>query len=194
MTGGTTMSEHRFTEGNLIILYAIHRGGSMNGIVPDYIRERIRLGLDTLGIVMSSKPDRYNTKIILVTGEENAGAIKELLQKGGVDEKMIVLDSRSKNVAQTLDQILNMIKPRPNPPHIYFVGSVWLRDIYESIVTSKFRGYKVQFEGALDHRPVKDVEQDRALEPPKRNSEYYKRKTKDKVIDILLNYIFREKK
>jgi hypothetical protein len=188
------MSEHRFTEGNLIVLYAIHRAGPMNGIVPDYIRERIRVSLDTLRIVMSSKPDRYDTKIVLVAGEENARAVKELLQKGGVDEKMIVLDSRSQNVAQSLDRILNMIKPRPNPPHIYFVGSVWLREVYDSIVFSKFRGYKVQFEGALDHRPVKDVEQDRGLEPRKRNSEYYKRKVKDKVIDTLLNFIFREKK
>ena len=188
------MSEHRFTEGNLIILYAIYRARSMNGIVPDHIRERIRVSLDTLRIVMSSKPDRYNTEIILVAGEESAGAIKGLLQEGGVDEKMIVLDSRSRNVAQTLDLTLNMIKPRPNPPHIYFVGSVWLREVYDSIVMSKFREYKVQFEGALDHRPVKDVEQDRALESPKRNSEYYKRKAKDKMIDIFLNYIFREKK
>jgi hypothetical protein len=119
--------------------------------------------------------------------------VKEALLKEGVDEKIIVIDSSPKNIAQTFDRVLVMIKSRINPPHIYFVGSVWQRDIYDSIVVSRLKGYRVQFEGALDHRPVREVEQERAFEAPRKNSEYYKKKAKDKAINMLLNHIFPEK-
>ncbi|MGC1927815.1 MAG: hypothetical protein WA667_02480 [Candidatus Nitrosopolaris sp.] len=188
------MSEHRFTEGNLIILYAIYRGRSADGrSLPDYLLERVQVCLDTLRIITRSKPDKHKTTIVVVTNLESAGAVKEALLKGGVDEKMIVIDSIPKNIAQTFNRVLGMVKSLTNPPHIYYVGSVWQRDIYDSIVISRFKGYRIQFDGALDHRPVREVEQERAFEAPKKNSEYYKKKAKDKGIDMLLNYIFPEK-
>ena len=188
------MSGHRFTEGNLVILYAIYRGRSADGrSLPDYMLERVKVCLDTLRIITRSKPDKHKTTIVVVANPESVGVVKEALLKEGVDEKIIVIDSSPKNIAQTFDRVLDMIKSRINPPHIYFVGSVWQRDIYDSIVVSKFKGYRVQFEGALDHRPVHEVEQERAFEAPRKNSEYYKKKAKDKAINMLLNHIFPEK-
>jgi hypothetical protein len=119
--------------------------------------------------------------------------VKEALLKGGVDEKIIVIDSGPKTIAQTFDRVLDILKTRVNPPHVYFVGSVWLRDIYDSVVISKLKGYRIQFDGALDHRPVHEVEKERGFETPRKNSEYYKKKAKSKALDMLLNYIFPEK-
>ncbi len=170
------MSGHRFTEGNLVILYAIYRGRSADGrSLPDYMLERVKVCLDTLRIITSSKPDKHKTTVAVVANLESVGVVKEALLKEGVDEKIIVIDSIPKNIAQTFDRVLDMIKSRINPPHIYFVG------------------YRVQFEGALDHRPVHEVEQERKFEAPRKNSEYYKKKAKDKAINMLLNHIFPEK-
>lgn len=188
------MSEHRFTEGNLIILYAIFRGRSADGRrLPDYVLERIKVCMDTLRIITRSKPDKHRTSILVVANLESGELVKEALLKGGVDEKIIVIDSGPKNITQTFDQVLDILKSRVNPPHVYFVGSVWLRDIYDSIVVSKLKGYRVQFDGALDHRPVHEVEKERGFETPRKSTEYFKKKAKSKALDMLLNYIFPEK-
>jgi hypothetical protein len=44
----------------------------------------------------------------------------------------------------------------------------------------------------LDHRPFDEVEREKELNIPKKGIRYYKRKAKDKTIDILLNHIFPE--
>jgi hypothetical protein len=67
---------------------------------------------------------------------------------------------------------------------------VWLHDIFNSTVVSKLNGYKVQFYGALDHRPVDEVEHEKTLDVPKRGVEYYKQQAKNKAVDVLLNIIF----
>jgi hypothetical protein len=188
------MSEFRFTDGNLIILYGINRGKSADGELPDHIKERVKVCLGTFNIIMKSKPDKQKTLVIVVAEEKSGKLIKEELVKGGVEENIIAIDSSSENVAQTFDRIIDMIKTRSNPPYIYFIGSVWLRDIYDSTVVSKLKGYKVRFEGALDHRPVEEVEKEKALDVPRKGIEHYKKRSKDKAIDILLNYIFPEER
>lgn len=188
------MSEQRYTEGNVIILYTIYRGGSANlRILPDYILERVKVCLGTMRIIISSKPDSHKTTVVIVANQLSVAMVKDALLKGGVNEKLILIDSKPKNIYQTFSRILDMIKGQANPPHIYFVGSVWQKDIFDSIVVSRFKGYKVQFEGALDHRPVYEVDQDRAQETPRRKLEYYKRKAKVKGIDLLLSSVFHEK-
>src|ERR671923_238117 len=185
------MSEYRFTDGNLILLYAVHRGRSAaDGGLPDYILERVRLGIETYGIVMRSKPDRHKTMVMIVGEQGPAEKGKQMMVQGGVDEKIIAIDSDSQNMAQTIDRIYGMVKSKPNPPFIYFVGSVWLHDIFNSTVVSKLNGYKVQFYGALDHRPVDEVEHEKTLDVPKRGVEYYKQQAKNKAVDVLLNIIF----
>ena len=88
-------------------------------------------------IIMKSKPDKQKTLVIVVAEEKSGKLIKEELVKGGVEEKIIGIDSSSENVAQTFDRIISMIKTRSNPSYIYFISSAWLREIYDSTVVSK---------------------------------------------------------
>src|SRR5919199_2333229 len=176
------MSDYHFTDGNLIVLYCIYRGKLGDGILPDYIKERVKVCLETFSIIIRSKPDKHKTMIIVVADRKSAQDVKGELIKGGVDERIIGIDTTSKSVSETFNHIVYMIKSKTNPPHIYFVGSVWLRDIYDSQVVSKLKGYKIQFEGALDHRAVEEVEKEKAMDIPKKGIEYYKRKAKDKAV------------
>ena len=198
------MSQYRFTDGNLIVLYAIYNRKSAAATsstatattttedvkLPDYIMERVKLGVETYNMVMSSKADKHKTMIIIVGKPDPAEKVREALVQGGVKPDIIAIDSESHNMAQTIDRINNMIKVKPNPPFIYFIGSIWLHDIFNSTILSKMKGYRVQFYGALDHRPVDEVEREKALDVPKEGIEYYKQQTKNKVVDILLNIIF----
>jgi hypothetical protein len=90
--------------------------------------------------------------------------------------------------------VLKFIKKRANPPYIYFVGSVWHKDIYDSAIFSKMNDYQIRFEGAADHRPVNDVAREKALNRPTRGIGYYKGKLKNKAVDMVLNYIFPDDK
>jgi hypothetical protein len=184
------MSEYRFTDGNLIVLYAVHKGRSGDGGLPDYILERVKLGLETHGVVMKSRPDKHKTMVMVVGEQGPAEKVKEALVQGGVKPDIIAIDTDSGDMAQTIDRIADMIKSKPNPPFIYFIGSVWLHDTFNSTVVSKLKGYRIQFYGALDHRPVDEVESEKALDVPKKGVEYYKQKAKNKAVDVLLNIIF----
>lgn len=184
------MSEYRFTDGNLIILYAIHTGRPEDGSLPDYIHERIKAALETYRIVMSSRPDRHKTMVIVVGESGPAEKVKKELVGGGVEERVIAIDSDSKNMAETIERVHGMIEKKPNPPFIYFVGSVWQHDTFNSQVISTLKGYRVQYYGALDHRPVGEVESEKSLDQPKKGKEYYKRKAMNKAVDVLLNLIF----
>lgn len=193
MDNGTYLSEYRFTDGNLIILYALHNQHSSkrNGI-PDYIDERVKLCIETYRITVQSRPDGNKTTILIVGRQSDIKYITEILTKAGVDPKIVTGDYQSKNVFQCFDRVKDIIKTRANPPYLYFIGSVWLKEIYDTVVVSRMKGYRVQFEGALDHRPVREVEEEKALNAPKRGLEHYKRKAKDKAIDLVLNRMFPE--
>jgi hypothetical protein len=184
------MSDYRFTDGNLIVLYAVHTGRNADGSLPDYIKERIKVGLETHTIVMGSRPDKHKTMVIVVGEAVQAAKVKDELARGGVDEKIIAIDSDSKDVGQTVDRIYGMIEKKPNPPFVYFVGSVWHHEILNSAILAKMKGYRVQFYGALDHRPVAEVEEEKQLDQPKKGVEYYKQRAKNKAVDVLLNIIF----
>jgi hypothetical protein len=184
------MSEYRFNDGNLIVLYAVHKGKSSDGGLPDYILERVKLGLETHGMVMRSRPDKHKTMVMIVGELGSAEKVKEALVQGGVKQDIIAIDTDSGNMAQTMDRVAEMIKSKPNPPFVYFIGSVWLHDIFNSTVVSKMKGYRIQFYGALDHRPVDEVESEKALDVPKKGMEYYKQRAKSKAVDVMLNIIF----
>ncbi|HUG96009.1 MAG TPA: hypothetical protein VMJ94_00575, partial [Nitrososphaera sp.] len=147
------MSEYRFTDGNLIVLYAVHKGKSADGGLPDYVLERVKIGLETHGMVMRSRPDKHKTMVMIVGESGPAEKVKEALVQSGVKQDIIAIDTDSGNMAQTIDRVAEMIKSKPNPPFVYFIGSVWLHDIFNSTVLSKMKGYRIQFYGALDHRP-----------------------------------------
>jgi hypothetical protein len=182
----------RFTDGNLIVLYTLFPKKPDDESIPGHIKERIKLCLNIFSMITQSKPDRHKTEILVIAKGNFIHEIKTELVKGGVEEKIIAVKHTPKNVSQTFDEVVKICRSRINPPQIYFVGSVWLRDIYDSVVVSRLRGYKVQFEGALDHRPVDEVERDRAADAPKKGMAYYKKSAKDKAVDIFLNRMFSE--
>ena len=184
-------SEFRFTDGNLIVLYAIHTGKpNSEGNLPDYVKARINLGLETYGMIIKSKPDKNKTMVMIVGNAEQAKLVKLELVRGGIREDIIAIDSDSKNMVQTISRMANMVSSRPNPPFVYFIGSVWLEDIFKSTIVSKLKGHRIQFYGALDHRPVDEVEREKALDIPKNSMENYKHQAKNKAVDMLLNIIF----
>ena len=186
------MSDHHFTDGNLIILYAMHRRKNPNSELPDYIKERIKACIAIFKIAIQSKPDKHKTMIVVFSNGEAVDNIRTELIKAGIDHTTITVDSIPKNIAQTFDGILNIIKTRINPPYMYFIGSVWQRDIYDSMVSSKLQGYMIQFEGAPDNRPIDEVEEDKNIDIPRKGMVFYKKKVKDKAIDMLLNHMFHE--
>ena len=100
----------------------------------------------------------------------------------------------SKTIESVFNRVLMRITKLANPPCIYFIGSIWQKDVYNSIVASKLKEYKVFFEGALDDRPYEVVQKDKPVEEPKKGSIYYKNKITNKAIDVLLNYIFPKNK
>jgi hypothetical protein len=185
------MSEYRFTDGNLLVLYAIHRGKpETKGELPDYVKERIKVGLETYGMIMKSRPDKHKMMVMIVGDQGVAGKVKDELVKGGISNEITAIDTDSQNMAQTIGRIADMIKAKPNPPFIYFIGSVWLHDIFKATVAGRLKGYKVQFYGALDHRSVDEVEREKALDVPKKTMENYKQQAKNRAVDMLLNIIF----
>jgi hypothetical protein len=184
------MSDYRFTDGNLIVLYSLHTGKTADGSLPDYVKERIKTCLDTYKIVMSSRPDKHKTMVVIVDETDRAEKAKAELVKGGVDEKIIAIDPDSRDLAQSIDRIWEMIRKKPNPPFVYFIASVWHHDTFNSAIISTLKGYRVQFYGALDHRPVSEVESEKNVDKPKKGMEYYKQKAKNKAVDVLLNIIF----
>lgn len=188
------MSEYRFTHGNLVILYAIHRQTYLVGQnrIPDHVNERIKSCLNIQKIIEQSKPDGRKTVIWVVSGQHDGDYLLKRLGDAGIDEKTIAMDYLSKNVSECFDRVMTSVSDRTNPPYLYFIGSVWHKEIYDSVVLSKLKGYRIQFEGALDHRPVKEVEEEKSLDAPRKGLEYYKRKTMDKAIDIVLNRMFPE--
>lgn len=209
------MPDVTFTYGNILILYCIFKKensySSAKSIlssnnknnerltddsfnIPDYIVGRINLCIETFNIIMSSKPDKLQTTIVIVSDNNYAKQIKEQLISCGVSEQYIEHDSTSKSVESVFNNILTRIKKLANPPCIYFIGSVWQKDVFNSVVASKLKDYKVFFEGALDNRPYEIVQQDKLIEEPKKGSAYYKGKITNKAIDILLNYIFPKNK
>src|SRR5919202_3319865 len=183
------MSAYRFTDGNLLILYAIHksRPTAADGDIPDYIKERIKVCLETYGMIMRSRPDKHKTMVMIVGASKPAQKVREELVKGGIRDETIAIDTDSQNMAQTIRRIADMIKTKPNPPFIYFIGSVWLHDIFKSTVLGKLKDYKVQFYGALDHRPVDEVEREKAIDVPKKDIENYKQQAKNTTLLMLLN-------
>jgi hypothetical protein len=188
------MSEEKFTEGNLIILYAKHRTKDAEPQnLPIEIHERVKTCLNTMKLIRSSKPDKNKSTILIISTLEIGNLVREELLDNRIDERSIKIDSRPKNFSETFDLAVRMIESKANPPHIYFICPFWLKDIYDSLIESKLKGYRIQFDGTPDRRPVQVVEQEKLFETPRKNSNYYKNRAKNKAIDMLLNYIFHEK-
>ena len=188
------MPQPHFTDGNLIILFGAHTEGEAAEAVPNYVEERIKVCVDLYRIVTTSKPDRNNTLVLVVVDTNTGLTMKKTLVEGGIKEDLILFADSPKSVEQSFDYVLNFIKKRANPPYMYFVGSDWHKDTYDSAVLSKMKGYQIRFEGAPDYRPVDSVSKDKERNAPTKGMGYYKDKLKNKAVDMVINYIFPDDK
>jgi hypothetical protein len=162
--------------------------------LPDFVIGRIALCIETFNIIMKSKPDKFNTSLILISKSEYTRDITDRLIAGGISENYIENDNNSKSIESVINNVLFKMNSLTNPPTIYFIGSVWQKGVFDSIVVSKLKKFKVNFEGALDHRSYDVIQKDKLTEEPKKGSIYYKHKLTNKAIDTLLNYIFSNKR
>lgn len=163
--------------------------------LPDFVKSRIILCINTFNIIMKSKPDKFHTKVVLVAESRFSQIIIDYLKQNGVSSQYIEQDNISKSIESVLNNLNARISTLNNPPAIYFVGSVWQKEVFDSIIVSKFKQkMRVVFEGSLDHRPYEFIQRDKMTEEPKKGSDYYKQKVKNRAIDSLLNYIFSNKK
>jgi hypothetical protein len=162
--------------------------------LPDFVIGRIALCIETFNIIMKSKPDKFNTSLILISKSEYTRDITDRLIAGGISENYIENDNNSKSIESVINNVLFKMNSLTNPPTIYFIGSVWQKGVFDSIVVSKLKKFKVHFEGALDHRSYDVIQKDKLTEEPKKGSIYYKHKLTNKAIDTLLNYIFSNKR
>jgi hypothetical protein len=188
------MSRPRFTDGNLIILYANHTKNDETEALPNHVRERVKVCVDLYRIINTSKPDKKSTLISIIADERSGQDIKKMLMESGVDENLVLLNASPRNVQQTFDYILEFIQKRANPPYIYFVASIWQKDIFDSVALSKMKDYQIRFEGAPDHRTGDDIAKEKALNMPTKGMEYYKDKLKNKAVDMVINHIFPDEK
>lgn len=190
------LPQTRFSEGNLIVLYANFKADDKktDGI-PEYLNERLKTFTNVYGRILKSKPDRLKTEILLVSSDASLGnEIKQLLCNSNyIDVSKITIVSDKSTLADALEFVLKSIKERANPPTVYVIASHWYREIYDAIET-KFNGYQTHFEGALDHRPMEEIVKEKQRETPKKGIEFYKDKAKNKALDLLLNHIFPDKK
>jgi hypothetical protein len=187
------MSENRFVSGNVIVLYCNFIKLESNKQLPQHIMERIAVCTKIYERIIKSKPDKSDTIINVAAGNDEGSIIKNQLLKNGVEESKIVIVNSYNNIGHLFSVLMNEIKKRPNPPTIYFVSSYQQKDIFDK-VTEGYKGYRVQFEGAFDKRPNESIEEDAKKEKLSKRITNIKEKGKNKMVDMLLNYIFPENK
>jgi hypothetical protein len=187
------MSENRFLSGNVIVLYCNFVQIESNNQLPPHIMERIAVCTRIYERIMKSKPDKSDTIVNIAAGNEAGNIIKNHLIENGVEESKIVVINSYNNIGHLFSVLMDEIKKRPNPPVIYFVSSYQQKDIFDKVVEG-YKGYKIQFEGAFDKRPNEFVEEDAKREKLNKRFTNVKEKGKNKMFDMLLNYIFPDNK
>ena len=187
------MSENRFTSGNVIVLYCNFVKIESNNQLPPHIMERIAVCTKIYERIMKSKPDKSDTTINVAADKEVGGIIKNHLLKNEVEESKIVLRNSYNNIAHLFSLLMDETMQKPNPPAIYFVSSYQQKDIFEKIIAG-YKDYRIQFEGAFDNRPNKFIEEDAKKEKMNKSFTNIREKGKNKMVDMLLNYIFPENK
>ena len=203
------LSDNAFTYGNMILLYCRFNTDNLSqqeedkisernvsyDSLPDFVKARITLSIQTFNIIMKSKPDKFHTTVILIADTTFNQIVKDRLIIEGVSAQYIEQDNTSKTIESVLNNVANRVRSLDNPPTIYFVGSVWQKEVFDSIADSRSKSkFKILFEGALDHRPYEFIQKDKLIEEPKKGSAHYKHKLTNKAIDTLLNYIFSNKR
>jgi hypothetical protein len=187
------MSENRFVSGNVIVLYCNFVKLEPDKQLPPHVIDRIAVCTRIYERIMKSKPDKSATIINVAASNEVGVMIKDHLLKNGVEESMIVVDNSYNNIGHLFSVLMDEIKKRPNPPVIYFVSSYQQKEIFDKVIAG-YKGYRIQFEGAFDKRPNENIEEDARKEKLNKKFTNIKEKGKNKMVDMLLNYIFPENK
>jgi len=187
------MSENRFVSGNIIVIYCNFVKLESNEQLPEHVIDRISVCSKIFERVMKSKPDKSDTFIRVIADTKVGNLVKNILVTKDIEESKIVIDSSCDSVAHLFSKIMNEIKKRPNPPVIYFVSSYQQKDIFD-VATANYKGYKIQFEGAFDKRPSESIQEDYKREKSGKRFTNIKEKGKNRMVDMLLNYIFPESK
>ncbi|HET8848195.1 MAG TPA: hypothetical protein VFM20_05330 [Nitrososphaeraceae archaeon] len=187
------MSENRFVSGNVIVLYCNFVKLEPNKQLPPHVIDRIAVCTRIYERIMKSKPDKSATIINVAASNDVGVMIKEHLLKNGVEESMIVVDNSYNNIGHLFSVLMDEVKKRPNPPVIYFVSSYQQKEIFDKVIAG-YKGYRIQFEGAFDKRSNENIEEDARKEKLNKKFTNIKDKGKNKMVDMLLNYIFPEKK
>ena len=187
------MSENRFVSGNVIVLYCNFVKIESKEHLPQHIIERIEVCTRIYERIMKSKPDKSDTIIKVVADRDVGYVVKNNLLNSGINESMIVVEWSYNNIGHLFSGLMDEIKRRPNPPAIYFVSSYQQKNIFDK-ATALYKGYKIQFEGAFDKRPIDEIEEDAKREKLSKQFTNIKEKGKNKMVDMLLNYIFPESK
>jgi hypothetical protein len=187
------MSENRFVSGNIIVIYCNFVKLESNEQLPEHVIDRISVCSKIFERVMKSKPDKSDTFIRVIADTKVGNLVKNILVTKDIEESKIVIDSSCDSVAHLFSKIMNEIKKRPNPPVIYFVSSYQQKDIFD-VATANYKGYKIQFEGAFDKRPSESIQEDYKREKSDKRFTNIKEKGKNRMVDMLLNYIFPESK
>lgn len=187
------MSQNRFFSGNVIVVYCNLVELESKDQLPQHIMERIAVCTRIYALIMKSKPDKSDT-IIKVAADKKVGSmVKNILLNNGIEESKIIVETSYNNIGHLFSGIIDEIKKRPNPPVIYFISSYQQKDIFD-LATASYKEYKIQFEGALDKRPTVNIEEDAKRETVNKSFTNIKEKGKNKMVDMLLNYIFPESK
>ena len=187
------MSENRFVSGNIIIIYCNFVKIKSNEQLPKHVKDRISVCNKIFERVMKSKPDKSDTFIRVVADTKVGNLVKNILFSKGIEESKLVIDSSSDSVAHLFSKVMDDVKKRPNPPVIYFISSYQQKDVFE-VATANYKGYKIQFEGAFDKRPAESIQEDAKREKTNKRFTNIKEKGKNRMVDMLLNYIFPESK
>ena len=187
------MSENRFVSGNVIVLYCNFVKLESKELLPQHIIERIAVCTRIYERIMKSKPDKSDTIIKVAADGEVGYIVKNNLLNNGIDESMIAVEGSYNNIGHLFSVLMDEIKKRPNPPVIYFVSSYQQKNIFDK-ATALYNGYKIQFEGAFDKRPIDDIEEHANREKHSKKITNINEKGKNKMVDMLLNYIFPESK
>ncbi|HEX2305522.1 MAG TPA: hypothetical protein VHH33_04485 [Nitrososphaeraceae archaeon] len=187
------MSQNKFVSGNVIVVYCNLVELESKEQLPEHIMERIVVCTRIYERIMKSKPDKADT-IIKVAADKKVGSIvKKILLNNGIEESKIIVETSYNNIGHLFSGIIDEIKKRPNPPVIYFISSYQQKDIFD-LATASYKEYKIQFEGALDKRPTVNIEEDAKGEKLNKRFTNIKDKGKNRMVDMLLNYIFPESK
>jgi hypothetical protein len=188
------MTVPKFPEGNVLLLYANNSRSVSNEKIqiPEHIANRIKVCRSVYDRILKSKPDGLKTEIYVIsTNADLANNIKQELSAKPLDEARITIVPES-TLTSAMDNTLKRLRKRSNIPIIYLITSHWQREICNNI-SLKFKEFKIHFEGALDHRPIGEIDAEKGIEIPSKGLEFYKEKAKNKAVDLLLNRMFPDK-